>query len=1315
MAGQALDRIYQVKNGLGARSTVTYADGLASGVVTTPNNVALAYPQHVAGSPGKVVQRISHENGVAGDRSTVYAYQDPAIDVAGRGALGYAQVSSTDEQTGIVTISTFGLVWPYTGNALTTSVSSGGIVLSSTVNALAVQSITQANGAKTSFVYTSNSKLCRKDLDGSDLGCSSTDVSYDTWGNQLSQATGYSVGGVDSGFSNRIDNTYKTCSANWMPSLPVQTSTTKTDPVSGTLTRTMAYDYDCASGLIKTSTVEPDDGTLTVATTYGRTNAFGLVNTTTQSWQNPFNGQMMSRIVSDVSYDANGRYPLSVKNALGHTENYTYEAGTGARKTLQDINGLGSSWVTDGFGRVTKEVHPDGNEVRSYVKQCAGDCPPQATMARIIDTIHGSDRITVPTVSYADAVGHVLRTLTWGFDGRAVNIDQHYDEVKRVYEADQPRFDGATAFLASRQEHDILNRVILSSAMSEAGTLATTRTDRSGFTTVVTNALTQRRTETRNVLGQLIQVKDPNNKLTSFGYEPFGALNNTIDPNGNVIQVGYDLWGRKTLLKDPDLGLVTYGVDPLGRTYQQLTPKLRVAKHAGGSLPGVLMFYDDLDRMINRAEPDLSSYWVYDGAANGKGKLQEAYTMIGTVKDYDRTHSYDSLGRPLLTSQRLQLISYTAQNVYDAWGRPIQQMYQRGTDAAKKFDLRYNNTGYMVRLERGSQALWKVTKQDAAARVTGTLLGNGLSQSRTFNDYTARLSGASLTTPASVEHLSEGYTYDVLGSVLTRDQHWDGAGFHEDFTYDNLNRLGTSTVQGQAKQTFTYDDAGNMLSKTGVGTGVYAYPVQGPTAVQPHAVQSIVGLSGSFVYDKNGNLTSSPGRTTTWTSFDMPLQLAKGAITANFVYGPEHQRTRQDRSDGSSVIYAGAQEVESKAGQVTVKTYWPLGVGVEIDRPGATASELNWTHLDRLGSPVAMTDDKGNLREKLAYDAWGKRRTLDGASTPDALDGQTDNRGFTGHEMLDQLDLVHMNGRVYDPLVGKFLSGDPLVQDPMNGQSYNRYSYVLNNPTNLTDPTGFRPQCYAGVGLFSTCAPSFMSQLLDGARQGFDNFVKFATATPEPGKVDAKKGQVIVKNVQPAAAPQEDSANSGGNGGGTKSGCDPGPSCVYVPGKREGGSNLSPADKAVIDGLIKDYPITPHCITARCSMTEKIQAFGSGAWSVAKGTGNAVRFVVRGTGLMGAEEQKRWKQEGDGVQSLVEKYQSDKEFADEVDHAVGQALGKMYTNNQDGWLKAFMLGRISTGVITGLGPAAAIGDTTRKVEEGHSAADSLLKGGILGQ
>ncbi|MCC7705613.1 RHS repeat-associated core domain-containing protein [Janthinobacterium sp. GW460P] len=104
---------------------------------------------------------------------------------------------------------------------------------------------------------------------------------------------------------------------------------------------------------------------------------------------------------------------------------------------------------------------------------------------------------------------------------------------------------------------------------------------------------------------------------------------------------------------------------------------------------------------------------------------------------------------------------------------------------------------------------------------------------------------------------------------------------------------------------------------------------------------------------------------------------------------------------------------------------------------------------------MAISDATGALRERLAYDSWGKRRNLGGDATPDSLDGVTDNRGFTGHEMLDRLDLVHMNGRVYDLQVARFMSADPIIQDPEHSQSYNRYTYVWNNPTNLMDPTGF--------------------------------------------------------------------------------------------------------------------------------------------------------------------------------------------------------------------------------------------------------------------
>lgn len=112
----------------------------------------------------------------------------------------------------------------------------------------------------------------------------------------------------------------------------------------------------------------------------------------------------------------------------------------------------------------------------------------------------------------------------------------------------------------------------------------------------------------------------------------------------------------------------------------------------------------------------------------------------------------------------------------------------------------------------------------------------------------------------------------------------------------------------------------------------------------------------------------------------------------------------------------------------------------------------------------------------------GQRRSTDGSATPNTLDGIVDNRGFTNHEMLDHLDLVHMNGRVYEPLLGKFLSADPILQDPMNGQSYNRYAYVFNNPTNLTDPTGFETQgaqCHFGSGSKSCAAGEGVGPLPD--------------------------------------------------------------------------------------------------------------------------------------------------------------------------------------------------------------------------------------------
>jgi len=116
-------------------------------------------------------------------------------------------------------------------------------------------------------------------------------------------------------------------------------------------------------------------------------------------------------------------------------------------------------------------------------------------------------------------------------------------------------------------------------------------------------------------------------------------------------------------------------------------------------------------------------------------------------------------------------------------------------------------------------------------------------------------------------------------------------------------------------------------------------------------------------------------------------------------------------------------------------------------------------HKDHLGSISVITDESGAVLERLSYDAWGKRRHTDGSDDPSGSITSQTSRGFTGHEELDSVGLVHMNGRVYDPLLARFGTADPMTESPFSTQGWNRYSYVGNSPLNFTDPSGY---CFMG-------------------------------------------------------------------------------------------------------------------------------------------------------------------------------------------------------------------------------------------------------------
>ena len=140
-------------------------------------------------------------------------------------------------------------------------------------------------------------------------------------------------------------------------------------------------------------------------------------------------------------------------------------------------------------------------------------------------------------------------------------------------------------------------------------------------------------------------------------------------------------------------------------------------------------------------------------------------------------------------------------------------------------------------------------------------------------------------------------------------------------------------------------------------------------------------------------------------------------------------------------------------------------IKIDVLQQGSLQSKTHYfAHRDNQGTllTLTMTNEAATVVEQRYFDAWGNLREakLQGNNQtlmPNALgwvDGLLLTRGYTGHEHLTTVGLIHMNGRIYDPVLRQFMSPDNFVQDPYNTQNFNRFAYVLNNPLLYTDPSG---------------------------------------------------------------------------------------------------------------------------------------------------------------------------------------------------------------------------------------------------------------------
>ncbi len=276
---------------------------------------------------------------------------------------------------------------------------------------------------------------------------------------------------------------------------------------------------------------------------------------------------------------------------------------------------------------------------------------------------------------------------------------------------------------------------------------------------------------------------------------------------------------------------------------------------------------------------------------------------------------------------------------------------------------------------------------------------------------------------------------------------------------------------------------GAGLTKADVGT--YTYPAAG--APQLHGVASIAGTPGttSFAYDADGNVTAETGATTRtlgWTMFNMPATISYGSKTISFQYDADHNRVMQSAPNGTTYYLPDGEQTPGASTGPVWHTYFQADGERVVEDFGSTGSlKHHFFHNDYQNTIGLVTDDTfteagwpsgtGIVQNELS-DVFGQPRLHTGAIDPNWGAADVTKRRYINQEDLTPVQLINLNARVYDPLLGKFMSPDPVISDQDDSQSWNAYAYSHNNPMSKEDPTGLAdgggdPECNAGC-LFYT-------------------------------------------------------------------------------------------------------------------------------------------------------------------------------------------------------------------------------------------------------
>jgi len=837
------------------------------------------------------------------------------------------------------------------------------------------------------------------------------------------------------------------CTPSWAPTGIVVSETgydTLARPVTvkayGKLTQTLTYDTTStvASGQLGTLKTAKDGNNNT--TTFanwkrGIPQSITYADNSTQSAVVNNNGWI------DSVTDENGYKTCYTYDTMGRLASTTYPSETAANTCD------GSTWTattyTWEYRNVAEHGLPAGHWLRrnhtgNHRRNTFYDALWRPVLEHYYD---GADtNATIQTRAWAyDAEGRVtfaaypVNALTGGTTGTWTD----YDALGRVTSVSQ---DSEQGLLTTTTQYlgDATSAYVRT--VSPRGVVTVTRHqafDQPSYDTPVLIDQGQNLTErvgidiTRDVFGKPLSIRKRNAAGTlavtrSYAYNANQELCRSVEPETGATLMGYDGAGN--------LAWSAAGLPATTACEANGTSAALLARKASRT-------YDARNRVKTLVFPD------------GRGNTTNTYTPDGqlasTVMDNDGTNvvttSYTYNRRRLLTLERMTWgsVNWPLGYGYNTLGHLSWQSYP---DAVSLVNYAPNALGQPTSvIDQAGNVYASGIQYHPNGGMKQFSYGNGIVHTMTQN---ARQLPARSTDSNGV--LDLGYAYDKHANVTGITDYTIGARQSRSMIYNGLDQLVQTAGVSFGTANYSYNVLDNLTSlKVTAGSHArdhtYHYDGRNLLTSVTNTVggATVVGLQ----YDPQGNLSNKNGQGYT---FDLGNRLRTADNLVSYVYDGHGRRVRDVTAAGSKYsLYnqAGQLMYASDVRQSRQTYYISLNGSLLATREKNTATGAvvsRFQHTDALGTPIAVTDAAKAIVETSEYEPYGRL-------TNRAL---TDGPGYTGHVQDAATGLTYMQQRYYDPLIGRFLSADPVTAYSSPGANFNRYWYANNNPYKFTDPDG---------------------------------------------------------------------------------------------------------------------------------------------------------------------------------------------------------------------------------------------------------------------